>query len=93
MNNRKVPARYMSWVRKALRNSGRVVGNDITIPTSADSDMIFGISNARTLMRGLMATRTAYLFTTFGAGSGDILLTKHLQQITTHDTLQLGGAG
>ncbi|MEZ4834662.1 MAG: hypothetical protein R2873_22175 [Caldilineaceae bacterium] len=35
--------------------SGPVVGSDMTIPTSADSEMILGISSASTLIMGLMA--------------------------------------
>ena len=49
---------------KARKNRGPVVGRDITIPTRADSEIIFGISRAITLIKGLIATRTAYRLTT-----------------------------
>src|SRR5690606_5758611 len=64
IRSRKVPATYISWLWRERRNSGPVVGTDITTPIRIEEEMILGTSIATTLTTGFNAERTAYLLIT-----------------------------
>ena len=58
--SRKAPARYMSRLISERRNIGPIVGIERTAPTIVAPEIRLGICIPITLIRGLIATRTAY---------------------------------
>src|SRR5712671_1986907 len=61
MNIRNEPARNISWLRSASSSIGPVVGNDMTIDTTAAPEMTCGSREPISEMNGLSARRSGYL--------------------------------
>src|SRR5438132_526729 len=69
MNIRNEPARNMSWLRSASSSIGPVVGNDMTIDTTAAPEITCGNSEPISEMNGLSARRSGYLNSSLTGGT------------------------